>query len=234
VPRIEEERGPIDDRTQKEMEKKKRREEEKVPCSDPPLGIQNSWRKLVLSVSLKAPHSWSIENIDDEKLATSSEFDCRKTTSVIDVFKLELLVSGNDGTLAMTISLDKVTGDGHALFTFSVEIDPADSSLHLVEANVVEPFEASTGYRPHPVIGYEEVFLPPHEDVLALREILVGEVRSLRLLSQRTPRRESSPVVHIGLLRRSPCFMACLEGVLCPDYLALEEGCQCRMVFRQA
>lgn len=187
-----------------------------------------------VSVSLKAPHSWSIENIDDEKLATSSEFDCRKTTSVIDVFKLELLVSGNDGTLAMTISLDKVTGDGHALFTFSVEIDPADSSLHLVEANVVEPFEASTGYRPHPVIGYEEVFLPPHEDVLALREILVGEVRSLRLLSQRTPRRESSPVVHIGLLRRSPCFMACLEGVLCPDYLALEEGCQCRMVFRQA
>lgn len=165
-----------------------------------------------VSVSLKAPHSWSIENIDDEKLATSSEFDCRKTTSVIDVFKLELLV----------------------FFTFSVEIDPADSSLHLVEANVVEPFEASTGYRPHPVIGYEEVFLPPHEDVLALREILVGEVRSLRLLSQRTPRRESSPVVHIGLLRRSPCFMACLEGVLCPDYLALEEGCQCRMVFRQA
>lgn len=68
-----------------------------------------------------------------------------------------------------------------------MEVDPADGSLHLVEADVVEPFEARAGDLAHPVVGDEERLLPAHEDVLALRAVLVVEVGFLRLFGEGTP-----------------------------------------------
>ena len=59
----------------------------------------------------------------------------------------------------------------YLLLAFGVEIYPAHLALPLVEANVVKPFETGAVEGGHAVVGHEEVLLPAHEDVLALREV---------------------------------------------------------------
>jgi hypothetical protein len=49
-----------------------------------------------------------------------------------------------------------------------MKIDPAYFALDLVEANVIEPFEAGPGYGPDPMVWHKKVLLPSHEYVLAL------------------------------------------------------------------
>lgn len=51
-----------------------------------------------------------------------------------------------------------------------MKVDATDGPRALIEADVVEPLEARTRDRFDPVIWHEEVFLPPHEQMLSLRE----------------------------------------------------------------
>jgi len=64
-------------------------------------------------------------------IINSSELHCGKATTVLNVFKFQLL----------------------KLFAFCVEIDAAHSSLNLIEAYVVEPFETRAAYCSNAVIG---------------------------------------------------------------------------------
>lgn len=91
-----------------------------------------------------------------------------------------------------------------ALFALCVKVDPGDGSFDLVKTDIVEALETGTGYCAHAMVGDEKVLLPAHEDVIALGEIPIGEIRFFGLSGQRTPCRESGPVVHICLLGRTP------------------------------
>lgn len=106
-----------------------------------------------------------------------------------------------------------------------MEVDATDGTLNLVEADVVEPFEAGAGNGLDAVVGHKEGFLPPHEDVLPLGIVLEGEVRLLGQPRKGTPGWESGPVVHICLFSGAPVLMTSLEGMFGADYLALKESC---------
>ena len=54
------------------------------------------------------------------------------------------------------------------LLTLRVEIDPTNTAVALIEADVVEPLEAGSRDGFHTVVRHEEVFFPAHEDVFAL------------------------------------------------------------------
>ncbi len=120
------------------------------------------------------------------------------------------------------------------LLALRVKVDAAHSPGYLVKAYIVEPLEACAGDRPNTMIWYQEILLPPHEDILPLREILVVEVCLLRLFSQGTPRRKSRPVLHVRLLGCAPGFVLRLESMFGANDLAFEVGGESRMIFRQA
>lgn len=107
-----------------------------------------------------------------------------------------------------------------------MEINPAHIARDLIEADVIEPFKAGTQNLTHAVIGHQKRFLPTHEDILALCAVLVVKIRLLGLLCKRPPCRESCPVLHIGFVGRTPRRMASLKGVLGPNNLSFEVGCQ--------
>ena len=115
-----------------------------------------------------------------------------------------------------------------------MEVYSADGPLHLVETDVVEALEARAADGPHTVVRHEEVLLPSHEDVLALADVFVSEVRLLRLFGERPPSWEARPMLHVRLVRRSPGFVLGLKCVLGPDYLAFEERCEGWVVLSEA
>lgn len=115
-----------------------------------------------------------------------------------------------------------------------MKVYPANGPFHLVETDIVEPLEARAGNSAYSMIRDEEVLFPPHEDVLPVGEVAVGEVWPLGLLRQGTPGREAGPVVHISLLRGSPCIVPGLEGVFGSDDLSFEECRQGGMILREA
>lgn len=112
-----------------------------------------------------------------------------------------------------------------------MEIYPANIAFQLIKTNIVESLEAGAGNSPDTVIRDQEVFLPPHKDMLALIQIFVRKVRLLHLLRQWTPCGESRPVVHIRFIRCTPCLVACLESVLVANDFAFEERRKSRVVF---
>ena len=61
-----------------------------------------------------------------------------------------------------------------------MEVDTLDFALLLVEADVVEALEAGAVDGLHLVVGDEEVLLPAHEDVLALRRVAHGDAEVTR------------------------------------------------------
>lgn len=85
-----------------------------------------------------------------------------------------------------------------------MKVNAGNGSLDLVKTDIVEPLEAGAGYCAHAMIGDEKVLLPAHEDVIALGEIPIGEIRFFGLSSQRAPCREPGPVVHVCFLGRTP------------------------------
>ena len=115
-----------------------------------------------------------------------------------------------------------------------MKVNATDSAGDLVEADVVEALEAGAGNGPDAVVRHEEILLPAHEDVLALRKVLVVEVGLLGLLGQRPPGGELRPMLHVGFLGRAPGFVLGLEGVLGADDFAFEVGGQGGVVFCQA
>lgn len=62
------------------------------------------------------------------------------------------------------------------LFALCVEVNATYAARTLVEAYVVETFEAGPSDSFDAMVGYEEVFFPPHEEVFSLLVVLECEV----------------------------------------------------------
>ncbi len=104
-----------------------------------------------------------------------------------------------------------------------MEVDTADLPAHLVEADVVEALEARAVDRPNSVVRDQEVFLPPHEDVLPLIQVLDHCRPALfRLLEVRPEGGELVPVVEIDLLAGAPSLVLGDEAVFRANDLALK------------
>lgn len=58
------------------------------------------------------------------------------------------------------------------LFGFCMEVYAIDRPRNLVEADVIESLKTRSRYLLHPVVGYQEIFLPAHKYVLLLRKVL--------------------------------------------------------------
>lgn len=114
-----------------------------------------------------------------------------------------------------------------------MEVYPANRPFYLIEADVVESLEARAGDRPDPVIGYEEVFLPPHEDVVPLRPVSESEVWVSGILAERSPRWKSRPVVEICFFGCAPGRVSGYERVLRTDHFSFKVGRQCWVVLRK-
>lgn len=123
---------------------------------------------------------------------------------------------------------------GDLLFTFGMEIYPAHRALHLVEADVVEPFKASAHDFAHTVVWYQERLLPTHEDVLPLRSVLVMKIWLLSLFGERAPGGETAPMLHVCFVCSAPGRVTRLEGVFGTDDLAFKIGYQGWMIFSQS
>lgn len=65
---------------------------------------------------------------------------------------------------------------GDVLFALCVEIHAGDGAFDLVEAYVIKSLKARPRDGPNAVIRHQKIFFPTHEDIFALREVLVGEV----------------------------------------------------------
>ena len=113
-----------------------------------------------------------------------------------------------------------------------MEVDSADFPGDLAEADVVEALEAGTGNGADRMIRDEEVFLPSHEKILALGEVLVCEIGALGLFCERPPCGEATPVLHVDLLVRAPFRPVGLESVFRADDLAFEIRREGRVVIR--
>lgn len=61
------------------------------------------------------------------------------------------------------------------LLALGVEVNPTDTPVALVEADVVEALETRARDRLDPVVGHEKVLFPAHENVLALLVVFEGE-----------------------------------------------------------
>lgn len=105
-----------------------------------------------------------------------------------------------------------------------MKVDPAHGPRHLVETDIVKALEAGAHNLAHAVVGHEKRFLPAHEDVFALRVVLVLEIWLLGLFGQGAPGGEAAPVLHVGLVGGAPGGVAGLEGVFGADDLAFEVG----------
>lgn len=108
-------------------------------------------------------------------------------------------------------------------FALCMEVDTADASLNLIEADIVEPFEAGTGDRSNPVIRDKEILFPPHENMFALCKVAVCEIGPLGLFGKRFPGWKSGPVVYVCLFVCTPFFITSLKSVLGSNYFAFKE-----------
>jgi hypothetical protein len=86
------------------------------------------------------------------------------------------------------------------LLTLCVEIYSANCSLNLVEADVIEAFEARTTDCSDSVIRYQEVFLPSHEYVVSLAHIWDVKVALLRRLLQWSESGKFSPMLEVDFV----------------------------------
>ena len=102
-------------------------------------------------------------------------------------------------------------------------INPIDSPLHLVEANIIKPLEARARDLPNPMIRHQKLFLPPHEHVLAVGAVLVVEVWFFGLFGEGPPGGEAGPVLHVFFVTGAPVVVSGLEGVFRADYFAFKE-----------
>lgn len=151
---------------------------------------------------------------------------------ILDMLELKLLKSRQ-----VSISVARTIMGEYSLvipFALRMEVDTADASLNLIEANVVEPFEAGTGDRSNPVIRHEEILFPPHKNMFALRKVAVCKIGPLGLFRKRFPSRKSGPVVYVCLFVRTPFFITSLKSVLGSNYFTFKESGQGRMILGEA
>lgn len=112
-----------------------------------------------------------------------------------------------------------------------MEVYTAHSSLNLIEADIIEPFEAGTWDRPYSMVGNKERFFPSHEYMFTLGEVAVCEIRSFGLFSQRTPGGKPRPMVQVCLFRGAPFLITSLESVFGADHFSFKKGSQGRVIF---
>lgn len=122
----------------------------------------------------------------------------------------------------------------HEPLALCMKVYAAHGSLDLVETDIVEPFKAGARDCADSVVGDQEIFLPPHEYMLALSKVAVGEVGSFGLLGQWSPCGKPRPVVHVCFLRSAPFLIASLKRMLSADNFAFEKCGQGGMVFRES
>lgn len=116
-----------------------------------------------------------------------------------------------------------------------MKIYSADCSASLVETYVIEPFKTGARDGFDPVVGHQEVFLPPHEHVFAIETSAQRECRILfSCLRQRSPGWKSRPMLQVDLFGATPRRMGCAEEVFGPNDLAFEESGQCGMIIGQS
>ena len=107
-----------------------------------------------------------------------------------------------------------------------VEVEPCNGPIRLAEADVVEPGEGGTCHRLYPVVGHQEVLLPPHEEVPGgvriEREAVFVEMlrhreerRKLALQETRRRRREHSGPTLLG--QKEERIRRCADPVLSVD-----------------
>lgn len=120
------------------------------------------------------------------------------------------------------------------LFALGVEVYPADFSLDLVEADVVEALETRAGYGPNSMIGDQKVFLPSHEDMFSLGGVSNQHGALACLLLEGTEGREFGPMTQVDLYIGTPIIMLREEGVLRPNDFALKVRREGRVVFGEA
>ena len=104
-----------------------------------------------------------------------------------------------------------------------MEINPTDTPINLIETNVIKALETRARDRLDAVVGYEEVFFPAHEDVLALLVVLEREGRRFGRFGQRAPGREARPVLQVDFFRGAPGGVGGFEEVFWADDFAFEE-----------
>lgn len=124
--------------------------------------------------------------------------------------------------------------NGYALLALRMEVNPAHAPTPLVKADIIEALKARPRNRAHPMVRDEEVLLPAHEDVFALRQVGDVEVPPPRSLAEGPERLELRPVLQVHFVRRAPVVVLGEEGVLRPDDLALKVCRQGWVVFCQA
>lgn len=120
------------------------------------------------------------------------------------------------------------------IFALRVEVDAAYASCNLVEADIIEPFEASSRDLSNPVIRNEKVFLPPHKYVLSLRPVLIVKIGFFGLRLDRAVGWESAPVVVVSFLVCTPILVLRLECVFRSDEFAFEIGSENMMLIGEA
>ncbi len=105
-----------------------------------------------------------------------------------------------------------------------MKVNSAHSPRHLVETDIVKPLKARAHNLAHAMVRHKERLLPAHKDVLALRVVLILEIRFLGLFCQGAPGGEARPVLHVGFVGGAPGGVAGLEGVFGADDFAFEVG----------
>jgi hypothetical protein len=143
---------------------------------------------------------------------------------VLQIQLLEPVVLSAFSILAKTLD---------SLLALSMEVDALDATRELVEADVVEAFEARTAYSPDSVIRDEEILLPSHEQMLLLIQVLRHLFLARGVFGYRLVCIEAPPVLPVDLFVGAPFRMLCNEGVFASDDLAFEVRCQAWVVFGQ-
>lgn len=81
-----------------------------------------------------------------------------------------------------------------------MEIYPINTSLYLVEADVIETLETRTVDCAHSVVRNKEVLLPTHENILLLSQVGDMEVALLSLFLVGSERAELGPMLQIDFV----------------------------------
>lgn len=120
------------------------------------------------------------------------------------------------------------------LLTLGVKVYPAHFTLDLVEADIVEALKAGATDGAHSVIGDQEMFFPPHENVLTLRHITDAHRSLSSLFLKGAERRKLAPVVEVDFVGGTPGIVVCEKVVFGADDLAFKVCRQSRMIFSEA
>jgi hypothetical protein len=109
------------------------------------------------------------------------------------------------------------------LLTLRMEINPTNTPIDLIKANIIKPFKTSARDGLDAVVRHEEVFFPAHENVLALLVVFQRERGRFGGFCQWAPGWEACPVLKVDFFRGAPGGVCGFEEVFGADDFAFEE-----------